>query len=80
MMEYTESQKQIMISMFGSVEEAEKISKLQTAQNYLIQTDYIANKIIEYQFLEKELDKDYTEILQKREEARQVIRNIKDIK
>lgn len=41
---------------------------------YLADTDYIANKIIEYQFLEKELDNDYSEALQKREEAREVIR------
>lgn len=45
------------------------------ARQYLIDTDYIANKIIEYQFLKKELDKDYTEILQQREEARNIIRN-----
>ena len=44
------------------------------ARQYLIDTDYIANKIIEYQFLKKELDKDYTEILQQREEARNIIR------
>lgn len=46
------------------------------ARQYLIDTDYIANKIIEYQFLKKELDKDYTEILQQREEARNIIREL----
>lgn len=44
------------------------------ASRYLRKTDYVANKIIEYRFLNKELDNDYTEILQKREEAREVIR------
>lgn len=46
------------------------------ARQYLIDTDYIANKIIEYQFLKKELDKDYTEILEQREEARNIIREL----
>ena len=45
------------------------------AQRYLQDTDYIANKIIEYQVLNKELDNDYTDVLIKREEARQVIRD-----
>lgn len=46
------------------------------ARQYLIDTDYIANKIIEYQFLKKELDKDYTEILEQREEARNILREL----
>lgn len=73
-MMYTEEQKNIMINLYGSVEEAERISKTNNARGYLLDTDYIANKIIEYQFLNKELDKDYTDILNKREEARDVIR------
>lgn len=52
----------------------ERENKLHNSKQYLIDTDYIANKIIEYQFLGKELDNDYTETLNKREEARQVIR------
>ncbi len=52
----------------------EKENELYKSKQYLIDTDYIANKIIEYQFLGKELDNDYTETLNKREEARQVIR------
>lgn len=52
----------------------EEFLKLQNANIYLKRTDYISNKIIEYQFLNKELDNDYTEILEKREEAREVIR------
>lgn len=53
----------------------EQTQKYKDAVLYLANTDYIANKIIEYQFLGKELDKDYTETLKKREEARKVIRN-----
>lgn len=52
----------------------EQFIELQKANMYLRHTDYIANKIIEYQFLNKELDNNYTEILNKREEAREVIR------
>lgn len=73
-MEYTEEQKENILNIYDSIEEYEKISKIQNAMQYLEQTDYIANKIIEYQFLSKEMDKDYTEILNKREEAREVIR------
>ena len=53
----------------------EQTQKYKDAVLYLANTDYIANKIIEYQFLSKELDKDYTETLKRREEAREVIRN-----
>ena len=60
--------------LFESEEEYKKVLKVQNARQYLTDTDYIANKIIEYQFLEKELDNDYSEALQKREEAREVIR------
>lgn len=52
----------------------EEKSEIYKSKQYLIDTDYIANKIIEYQFLGKELDKDYTETLKKREEAREIIR------
>lgn len=71
---YTEEQKNIMINLYESVEKAERISKINKARRYLLDTDYIANKITEYQFLNKELDNDYTDILNKREEARDVIR------
>lgn len=60
--------------LFENNEEFEKSLELKKAREYLEHTDYIANKIIEYQFLKKELDQDYTEILKKREEAREVIR------
>ena len=61
--------------LFDNDEEYEMVYKLTEAQRYLQNTDYIANKIIEYQVLNKEIDKDYTEILLKREEAREIIRN-----
>ncbi len=60
-----------IIELYGTIEFYNKVM----AEQYLQNTDYIANKIIEYQFLGKELDKDYTETLKKREEAREVIRN-----
>lgn len=59
-----------IIELYGTIEFYNKVM----AEQYLQDTDYIANKIIEYQFLGKELGKDYTETLKKREEARQVIR------
>lgn len=40
-------------------------------QSFLIQTDYIPNKIIEAQVLGIPIDQDYTEILQARAEARE---------
>lgn len=60
-----------IIELYETIEFYNKVM----AEQYLQNTDYIANKIIEYQFLGKELDKDYTETLKKREEAREVIRN-----
>lgn len=60
-----------IIELYGTIEFYNKVR----AEQYLQGTDYIANKIIEYQFLGKELDKDYTETLKKREKAREVIRN-----
>ena len=64
--------------LFKNLEDYENAIKLQEAQSYLNQTDYIAHKIIEYQVLGKELDQDYTETLLKREEARQVIRELEE--
>ena len=73
-MNYTEEQKQNILSIYSSIEEHEALKSIRDAEQYLESTDYIANKIVEYQFLGKEMDKDYTEILNKREEAREVIR------
>lgn len=60
-----------IIELYGTIEFYNKVM----AEQYLQNTDYIANKIIEYQVLNKELDNDYTDVLIKREEAREVIRN-----
>lgn len=60
-----------IIELYGTIEFYNKVM----AEQYLNDTDYIANKIIEYQVLNKELDNDYTDILIKREEAREVIRD-----
>ena len=60
-----------IIELYGTIEFYNKVM----AERYLQNTDYIANKIIEYQVLNKELDNDYTDVLIKREEARQVIRD-----
>lgn len=63
-----------IIELYGTIEFYNKVM----AEQYLKDTDYIANKMVEYQFLGKELDKDYTETLKKREEAREVIRNYEE--
>lgn len=63
-----------IIELYGTIEFYNKVM----AEQYLQNTDYIANKIIEYQFLGKELDKDYTETLKEREEARKIIRNYEE--
>lgn len=77
-MRYTKEQEENILQNYSSVEEYENVMKLLEAQSYLKQTDYIANKIVEYQVLGKELDQDYTETLLKREEARQVIRELEE--
>lgn len=63
-----------IIELYGTIEFYNKVM----AEQYLKDTDYIANKMVEYQFLGKELDKDYTETLKKREKAREVIRNYEE--
>lgn len=66
--------KDLIIELYGSLERKQMID----AQQFLNETDYIANKIVEYQILGKELDKDYTDVLNKREEARETIRKYRD--
>ena len=66
--------KERIIELYGSIEFYNNVM----AEQYLKDTDYIANKIIEYQFLGKELDNDYSEALQKREEAREEIRKYEE--
>lgn len=77
-MEWTEEQKANILAHYESIEEYEKITAEREAQEYLNKTDYIITKAYEYQMTGKELDKDYTEIFNKREEARNILRNLKD--
>lgn len=74
--EYTEEQTKNILSVYSSIEEMERFTALQDARQYLADTDYIIIKIQEYSITGQEVDNDYTEILQKREEAREVIRKL----
>ena len=47
-------------------------------QTFLIQSDYVANKIAEAMYLGETLDEDYTEVLQARKYARAMINTIKE--
>ena len=62
-MKYTEEQKKNILMIYPSIEEYERISKLREAQTYLQKTDYIANKIVEYQTLTKEEKNTYKEFI-----------------
>lgn len=44
---------------------------------FLIQTDYVANKITEATYLGEEIDEDYSEVLQARKYARQRINELR---
>lgn len=60
------------IRMYGSVKAYEKFM----AEKYLKDTDYVIIKIQEYQITGQQVDNDYTETLQKREEARNILRSL----
>lgn len=72
--EYTEEQKERILLIYPSIEEYERITKFQNAQEYLRETDYTVIKAYEYSLEGKEIPEHYTEIFKKREEAREVIR------
>ena len=76
-MEYTDEQKANILRHYESIEEYEKIIAEREAEVYLKDTDYIVIKAYEYQMTGAELDKDYTDIFNKREEARNVLREIR---
>lgn len=60
-------------------EEADWIQKdyvTRNTQKYLKDTDYIIIKIQEYAMLGKEIDNDYTEVLQEREYCREILRKL----
>ena len=72
--EYTEEQKERILLIYPNIEEYERITKFQNAQEYLKETDYTVIKAYEYSLEGKEIPEHYTEIFKKREEAREVIR------
>lgn len=76
-MEWTDEQKANILRHYESIEEYEKITAEREAEAYLASTDYIVIKAYEYQITGAELDKDYTDIFNKREEARNVLREIR---
>lgn len=75
-MKYTEEQIKNILTIYDSVEEMEKTYAKQEAEQYLKDTDYVVIKIQEYSILNKEIDNDYTEILKKREEYRNILRSL----
>lgn len=78
MTEYTEEQLNNILSVYSSVEEMEKQTAIREARQYLENTDYVVIKIQEYTIKGQTVDNDYTEILKKREEARNILRQFQD--
>ena len=75
-MDWTDEQKENILRHYRSIEEYEYMEAKRQAERYLAETDYIVIKAYEYAMTGAELDKDYTEIFEKREEARNVLRNL----
>lgn len=75
-MNYTDEQKENILRHYNSIEEYERITLEREAKQYLKDTDYIVIKAYEYFLARKELEKDYTEQINKREEMRTIIRNL----
>lgn len=76
MSKYTDEQIRNILKFYPSVEEMERQTAIREAKQYLLDTDYVVIKIQEYTLLNKSIDNDYTEILEKREEARNVLREL----
>lgn len=76
MSKYTDEQIDNILKIYPSVEEMEKQTAIREAKKYLLDTDYVVIKIQEYTLLDKPIDNDYTEILEKREEARNILRKL----
>ena len=74
--EWTEEQKANILRHYNSIEEYENTKAKKEAQKYLNDTDYILIKAYEYLLANRELDKDYSEVFQKREDARNIIRTL----
>ena len=77
-MDYTAEQKENILKHYNSIEEYEKIKAEREARQYLKETDYIIIKSYEYKITGKALDKNYNEILEKREQMRNIIRDFND--
>lgn len=76
--EYTEEQKNNILSIYPSIEEYERITKYKNAEEYLNNTDYTVIKAYEYSLVGKEIPSEYKEIFKLREEAREEIRKYED--
>ena len=76
MSKYTDEQIENILRIYSSIEEMEKQTAIRKAKQYLADTDYVVIKIQEYMLLNKTIDNDYTEVLEKREEARNILREM----
>lgn len=77
-MNYTDEQKENILRHYNSIEEYERITLEREARQYLKDTDYIIIKAYEYFLAGKELEKDYAEQINKREQMRNIIRNLEN--
>lgn len=73
---YNEEQIKNILKIYSSVEEMEKQCAIKNSKKYLADTDYVIIKIQEYTLLNKPIENDYTKILEKREQARNVLREL----
>lgn len=71
-MEFNMAPLQTYLDDFGDTDE----TKIIYYKTFLSQTDYIASKIAEYNYLNKPIEEKYLEILNQREEARENIRQL----
>lgn len=79
-MNWTDEQKANILKHYSSIEEYEYIETKRQAERYLAETDYILIKLFEYTLTGKVSLNDYKEIFNKREEARNVLRNLEKSK
>lgn len=75
---YTEEQLANILKVYSSVEEMERVYATREADEYLKNTDYVVIKIQEYSLLGKDVTNDYSDILKKREEYREILRKYDD--
>ena len=71
-MEFNMAPLQTYLDDFGDTDE----TRIIYYKTFLSQTDYIASKIAEYNYLNKPIEEKYLEILNQREEARENIRQL----